>query len=395
MKKDYEKAGDWVIGAILQDLSENFPKASRWLRSEDFLNPVHRQIFRGIESLHENGDDAPLDLSVLYGLLKADGLTLAKYLEQDIPTAAGLDYWCRAVLEGSRKRKLRELMVEDDFDVIMAEAIFEDLRGLNKAGKLLYRSLEHISPLSEDLRSRIKTGFLDLDRNILFGLGHLMIISGKTSLGKTSLGLQVTYHISKEKPVGIVSLEMTGEEIRSRLENSFSDLPGNVFISDPSALSTVEFKQICKAMKAERGVELVLLDYLQLMREREDFRSRHLEVSHIIRKIKEIAKELSLAMIVISQLSRRVDSRGENSLPSLSDLKESGDLEYSADEILFLHQPMKGDEDYRGANIKLLILAKNRWGSTGKMKIFWNGPKTKFGNFMEGTEGGEGNGQKT
>lgn len=213
-----------------------------------------------------------------------------------------------------------------------------------------------------------------------------MIISGKTSLGKTSLGLQIADYISKEKPVGIVSLEMTGEEIRSRFENSFGYLPGNVFISDPPALSTVEFKQICKAMKSEQGIQVILLDYLQLMMEREDFRSRHLEVSHIIRRIKEFGKELHLAMIVISQLSRGIDHRGEGSLPSLSDLKESGDQEFAGDEILFLHQPIKGDEDYRGLNVKLLILAKNRWGPTGKIKVFWDAEHTKFGNFQEGDD---------
>ncbi len=184
---------------------------------------------------------------------------------------------------------------------------------------------------------------------------------------------------------------MTGGEVRARIKDSFDDLPKNFFVSDPSALSTLELKQICKGMKNKEKVEVILIDYLQLMREREDFRSRHLEVSHIIRRIKEIAKELQIAMIVISQLSRSIDYRVEGSYPTLSDLKESGDIEFASDEILFIHQPQppkegKKDNDYKGENVKLLILAKNRWGQTGKVKVYWNGPKTKFGNYQEGEE---------
>ena len=134
-------------------------------------------------------------------------------------------------------------------------------------------------------------------------------------------------------------------------------------------------------MKVENGVAVVLVDYLQLMREKEDFRSRHLEVSHIIRRIKEIAKELKMAMIVISQLSRDIDYRGEGSSPSLSDLKESGDIEYAADSILFIHQPRKEEKDYRGEDTKFLIIAKNRWGMTGRIQVSWQGFKTRFGSY--------------
>jgi len=383
MNKNYQEAAEWVIGAILQDPAENFVRVRRWLSPSDFLSPAHGKIFATMEEIHDRGD-IPLDLSVIYSFLKKDDLEIARYLKDEIPTDEGIEYWARLVAEGSRKRELKDLTNCEDFDLTRVEAVFEDLRDLSKPDTLLYRPLNQIPPLSEDMGSRIKTGFLDLDRNILFGLGHLMIISGKTSLGKTSLGSQIAYYISKEKPVGIVSLEMTGEEIRLRLENSFGVLHENIFISDPAALSTVEFKQICKAMRNEQGVDIILLDYLQLMREREDFRSRHLEVSHIIRKIKEVCKELHLAMIVISQLSRGIDHRGEGSLPSLSDLKESGDQEFAGDEIIFLHQPRKGDEDYRGENVKLLILAKNRWGPIGKIKVYWDGEHTRFGNFQEG-----------
>ncbi len=385
MKKNYQEAEEWIIGGILLNPIENIDRARKWISSNDFLNSTCKRIFSVAEEIHNRGD-MPLDFSVISSFLKKDEVEIAKYLKDDIPTMETFDYWARLIAEGSRKRKIRELISNEDFDLVGIEAILEDLKNLSRPETLLYSPLNQIPILSEDPALQIKIGVTDLDRNIAFGLNHLMIISGKTSLGKTSLGLQITYHISKERPVGIVSLEMTGGEIRSRIENSFNILPENIFISDPPALSTLEFKQICKAMKNKQGVQVILLDYLQLMREREDFRSRHLEVSHIVRRIKEIGKELEIAVVVISQLSRGIDHRGEGSLPTLSDLKESGDLEYAGDEILFLHQPKKGDEDYRGENVKLLILAKNRWGPTGKIKIYWDGPKTRFGNFVEGDD---------
>ena len=268
------------------------------------------------------------------------------------------------------------------------EAIIHDLEGLGKDTPL-YRPLDKIPPFLEKPESLIKTGFIDLDHLLKFGLSDLMIIAGKTGEGKTSLGLGILYHISKEKPVGVVSIEMAGERVRARIENSFGDLPKNFFVSDSSELSTLELKQICKGMKNEERVEVILIDYLQLMYEREDFRSRHLEISHIIRRIKGIAKELQIAMIVISELSRNIDYRVMGSYPTLSDLKESGDIEFASDEILFIHQPQppkegKKDDDYKGGNVKLLILAKNRWGRKGKVSVYWDDLKTKFGNYQEG-----------
>lgn len=213
-----------------------------------------------------------------------------------------------------------------------------------------------------------------------------MVIAGRTGLGKTSLGVQMIDFISYGIPTGIISLEMQGEEVRDRMENSFSTFSKNIFISDPASCSSSDFKGICKALKEEQGVKIVLLDYLQLMRERQDYRNRHLEISHIIRRIKETAKELRIAVIVISQVSRGIDSRGRGSIPSLGDLKESGDIEYASDTVLFIHQPEKGDEDFHGENVKILFLAKNRYGRTGKVKVYWNGEKTKFGELYPGDE---------
>jgi len=377
------EAERWVIGALLNN-PENIERVRRWISLEDFIDSSHSKIFSAIEEISDR-DDIPLDLSTIHSFLKKDEIKIAKFLEQDIPTDETLNYWAKMVRKQSLERKLRESVDKEDIDLGNIEAIIHDLEGLGKDTPL-YRPIEKIPLLSEQPGSLIKTGFTDLDQILKFGLSNLMVIAGKTGEGKTSLGLGTLHHVSKEKPVGVVSIEMTGKEVRARIENSFGGLPKNFFVSEPSALSTLELKQICKLMKNEQGIEVILIDYLQLMREREDFRSRHLEVSHIIRRIKEIAKEFKVAVIVISQLSRGIDHRGEGSYPTLSDLKESGDIEFAADEILFIHQPQEKDKDYRGENVKLLILAKNRWGQTGKIKVYWNGSKTKFGNYQEGKD---------
>ena len=233
MKKNYQEAAEWVIGAILQDPPENFVRVRRWLSPSDFLSPAHGKIFATMEEIHDRGD-IPLDLSVIYSFLKKDDLQIARYLKDEIPTDEGIEYWARLVVEGSRKRELKELISNEDFDLTGVEAIFEDLRSLNKGETLLYRPLNQILPLSEELGSRIKMGLTDLDRTAPFKLSHLLLVAAKTGLGKTSLALGMAYHISQERPVGFISLEMVAGEIRSRLENSFGYVPEkNFYVSDP------------------------------------------------------------------------------------------------------------------------------------------------------------------
>lgn len=383
------EAERWVIGSLLIN-PDNIERVRRWLSPEDFFDFSHSKIFSTIVEINDR-DDIPLDPSTIYSFLKEDEIKTAKFLKEDIPTNETLDYWAKMVRRQSLERKFKELASEENVDLGRVERIIYEIGNLEKDIPL-YMPIDKISSLLEKPESLIKTGFVDLDQLLKFRPGHLMVIAGKTGEGKTSLGLGILHHISREKPVGVVSIEMSGEEIRTRIENSFSNFSKNFFVSGQSALSILGLKQICKAMKIEQGVEVILIDFLQMMREKEDFRSRHLEVSHIIRRIKEIAKELQIAMIVISQLSRSIDHRGEGSYPTLSDLKESGDIEFAADEILFIHQPQRGDKDhlgkslYFGENVKLLILAKNRWGQIGRIKVYWNGSKTKFGTYQEGKD---------
>ena len=368
-----------LIGGLIGG-PENFDKVRGKVSSDDFEEKIYAKTYRVFEEI-DTTEGIPLDWSTLKSGL-TEGLTpdelqiLFRTIENDIGANESLPFWAKQVRRGRIEREIKKAVV-DGIEPDHLDSLLNELSSLDRS-ESLYRPVSKI-PSAKIQGPFFKIGFADLDSVLRFGPGHLMVIAGKTTLGKTSLGVQMIDYISVERPTGIISLEMSGEELRDRIENSFNTLSEKLFISDPSSCSSGDFKGICKALKEEQGVEVILLDFLQLMRERQDYRNRHLEISHIIRKIKETAKELKIGIIVISQISRGIDARGRGSLPCLGDLKESGDIEYSSDEVLFLHQPEKGDEGFQGEDVKLILIGKNRWGRVGKVKLYWNGEKTKFG----------------
>jgi replicative DNA helicase len=368
-----------LIGGLIGG-PENFDKVRGKVSSYDFEEKIYAKAYGVFEEI-DTTEGVPLDWSTLKSGL-TEGLTpdelqiLFRTIENDIGANESLPFWAKQVRRGRIEREIKKAVV-DGIEPDHLDLLLNELFSLDRS-EILYRPVTQI-PSARVQGPLFKIGFSDLDSVLRFGPGHLMVIAGKTTLGKTSLGVQMIDYISVERPTGIISLEMSAEELRDRIENSFNTLPKNLFISDPSSCSSSDFKGICKALKEEQGVEVILLDFLQLMRERQDYRNRHLEISHIIRRIKETAKELKIGVIVVSQISRGIDARGRGSLPGLGDLKESGDIEYSSDEVLFLHQPEKGDEGFQGEDVKLILIGKNRWGRVGKVKLYWNGEKTKFG----------------
>jgi replicative DNA helicase len=369
----------FLIGGLIA-MPENFEKVRGKLSPGDFQEEIYAKAYGVFEEIDAT-EGMPLDWSTvkasLTETLKQDEYDiLFKAIETDIGANESLPFWAKQVRRGRIEREIKKAVI-DGIEADHLDSLLNELFSLNRS-EILYRPIRQISSARVQ-GPFFKTGFSDLDSVVRFGPGHLIIIAGRTAEGKTSLGVQMIDHISVERPTGIISLEMSGEELRDKIENSFNSLPKNLFISDPSSCSSSDFKGICKALKDEQGVEVVLLDYLQLMRERQDYRNRHLEISHIIRRIKETAKELRIGVIVISQISRGIDARGRGSLPSLGDLKESGDIEYASDTVLFLHQLEGRDEDFSGEDVKLILIAKNRWGRIGKVKLYWNGEKTKFG----------------
>ena len=222
----------------------------------------------------------------------------------------------------------------------------------------------------------IKIGFPSLDKHQTFAPGRLMLIAGETSMGKTALGFQVLTSMALRFPVGLVSIEMSERDIMERYgalqmsEKQTGIIRRNLISVFPPACSLSDLEGVFREMK-ERYPQLkvILVDYLQLMRERNTI-NRHEEVSLHVRGMKSLAKELDLGVIAVCQLSRRVSQRSPNARPALPDLKESGDLEYTADVIIFVWK------EHIDAQKGELILAKNRQGRAGTVEIVnWNPEK--------------------
>lgn len=220
-----------------------------------------------------------------------------------------------------------------------------------------------------------KTGFYDLDKILRFRKKDLLVLAGKSGYGKSTVGLQILSYLAKFMPTGMISFEMSPEGISERMTMMFSlsylsDINPNFFVTCPLKFNLMEVRKAIQQMQS-RKVEVFLIDYLQLMHEPQRFASRHLEISHIARQIKELAKEFNAGIILISQISRLIEQRGKYARPVLSDLKESGDIEAAADSVLFVHR----DDDKKECE---LILAKQRYGKKAIIQVIWLEDKAKY-----------------
>jgi replicative DNA helicase len=367
----YAKAEEWVIGAILND-PENFEKARFHLSSADFFHPTHKKIFQAMERLHREG--IILDITTLGSLLQENEIEVSRFLKDDIPTGETLNYWAKVVKKNSLETRAREEMNREEISWRNIETISYELNTL-KNNAPLYRHLKDVP--QEDYYPLIKTGFPKIDRTIKFKRAHLLVIGGRTQEGKTSLALQMLVNMSQTVPAGVISMEMMHRQVEERVRLQFGKVPqSNFFIADPSVISTLQLKHIAKGMRDEQGVQVIVIDYLQKIREKEDFTSKHLEISFIINRIQELAKELRIGFIVISTVSRG----DEKIKPTLSLLKESGDIEYAADSVLLIHttKEEKQKEIDTDCCQKIFIIAKNRYGSGGEITIDWKSKQTRY-----------------
>jgi replicative DNA helicase len=365
---------EWVLACIFDDDACLY-RAMEYLTRDDFSDNAHRKIFDICMDLRK--ENVPIDLSTVAQRLDPSERRLACYIKDHYPTTETFEYWLRFVKRFSLEQKLRGVTNQAEVDPEKVDSIVSDIMWVNQTAPL-YRPISEVPDLKDDPTTLIKTGLKDVDYWLRFRPGNVLVVAGRKGEGKTSFGLGVLHYMSQENPVGVISIEMTAEEVKARIRQAFGELvpDKNFFIADPSSLSTTGLHHICKRFKEREGVKLVMVDYLQLMRETSKFQSRHLEVSHIIRRIKEIAKELDMGIIVISTLSRSAD---DNSRPSSSHLKESGDIEYAADSIIFIWSPQEGDKEFVSENVKVLILDKNRFGvSNVHINVYWSGKRTRF-----------------
>ena len=430
---DAEKS---VLGAVLIH-NEAFNYAAELITARDFFRDAHRRIFEKMEQLAERGD--AIDLVTLKeelirsgDLEDAGGPAYLASLVDGVPRSTNVEHYARIVKEKSALRSLilasqqissRAYEAEDDPNIILDEAeqaIFAIAEDRARIGFLSMRdivseSLPKIEQLFEQkkLITGVATGFTDLDQ-MTRGLqaGDLVIIAARPSMGKTSLVMNIAEHASIKHgaTVGFFSLEMSREQLFIRLLTSVARIDAQrlmtgsvgqrdyqslsqaigvlsdakLFIDDTPGVTVLEMRAKARRLAAEHGLNLLIIDYLQLMTGRGRFENRTLELAAISRGLKGLAKELGVPVVALSQLSRAPESRSDHR-PLLSDLRESGALEQDADVVLMLFRadmyPDAKPEDQGKAE---LIIAKQRNGPTGTVELAFLKQHTRFEDLARG-----------
>ena len=426
-----------VLGGVLIE-NEAVNKVMEILDGDDFYRDAHRKIFNALITLSER--DEPADLITLTNELRKtnqlDSVGGASYivsLIDSVPTAANIEYYAKIVKEKAILRKLIETSTniitqsyEDRGDVESfldeaERAIFEiserrvkpSFYSIRDIVKESFKTIERLFEKKEFVTG-VPSGFKELDRLTAgFHASDLIIVAGRPSMGKTALCLNLAQYAAIEKriPVAIFSLEMSKEQLvirvlcseaqveGTRLRTGFlteSDWPkltlaaGNVsdapiFIDDTAAISVLELRAKARRLKGEHGLGMLIIDYLQLMKGRTRVESRQQEISEISRSLKALAKELTIPVIAVSQLSRKTEERTGNR-PQLSDLRESGAIEQDADLILFLYRDevYNRSEDNPNKGKAELIIGKQRNGPIGKIELAFFDKFTTFRELYKG-----------
>ena len=421
-----------VLGAVLIHSTQINLAVELGIASQDFYRHAHQQIFDKMVSLSERNEVIDLvtlkeELNRAGNLNEVGGPAYIAALVDGVPKSTNVEYYAKIVKEKAILRSLigsankilsTAYQAEADSDEQLDRAeqsIFEiaDQRlkgGFVKLHELLPGGVETIEKLQEhkDFLTGVPTGFTELDKLTSgFQPSDLVIVAARPAMGKTSLALNIAQYVGTktEKTVGVFSLEMSKEQLFLRMLTSearinarrfrdgylgseeykkLSDALGalgeaSVFIDDSSSITVLEMRAKARRLKAEHGLHLLIVDYLQLMQGRGRFENRNLELASISRSLKSLAKELKVPVVALSQLSRAPESRSEHR-PQLSDLRESGALEQDADVVLFIYREDQYDRKAENENTAEVIIGKQRNGPTGTVRLAFLKEITRFEN---------------
>lgn len=412
-----------VLGALLID-KDAIVKVVEFLRSKHFYKDSHEKIYQAILNLYEKREPAdlvtvPNELKKMKVLKEVGGVSYLTEIVNSVPTAANVESYARLIKDDAIKRfllttsaEINEMVFQEE-DIgelldrseqllysVAQDRVHQDFIPLKDTLEITFERLDELSKTRGALRG-VPTGLKDLDR-MLSGLqeGNLIIVAARPSVGKSSLAINIAQYAGVEHKIGVAlfSLEMSREMIADRMVSAQADIDnwkistGNLepddfekygiaagelaeaplFIDDTPGLSVLEMRTKARRLMLEHEIKLIIVDYLQLVRGRRN-ESRVQEVSDISQSLKNLARELKVPVLALSQLSRAVEQRGGDKKPQLSDLRDSGSIEQDADVVMFIWRP---DEDDR-QNHKLL-LAKHRNGPTGEIDLFFKPQITKF-----------------
>ena len=427
-----------VLGAMVIDADAAL-RAAETLDDWMFYREGHRRLYRVMIAIARRGEaidpvTLKTELERKNELEAVGGVDYLSYLLDVVPTAANFDYHARIVRDKALLRRLIEVgtqIVQDAFEGkrLAAEVldaaerkIFEvaehrTAEGFVRIKKLIFDSIERIESLhgAGQVVTGVPSGFKDLDeRTAGFQPSDLVIVAARPSMGKTAFCLNIAQHAAIEKgtPVAVFSLEMSKEALVQRLLTSEARVDAHrlrtgslrdsdyklmasaagilstapIWIDDSAALTPLELRSKARRITAEQGVGMIVVDYLQLMREPEYSENRVQEISAISRSLKALAKELRIPVVALSQLSRAPEQRGgEGRRPQLSDLRESGAIEQDADVVLFIYRPeMYAKDEVEREEIRgqaEVIIGKQRNGPTGTIKLYFHSQSTRFNNY--------------
>ncbi len=431
-----EEAEQSVLGAMMIN-RDVIPEVIGIVRSDDFYIDRHRRLFDAIVDLFDKGKT--IDFVTIRDKLEKDGVFAAvggnefvfKFLDI-VPSTdlSSVKHYASIVSEKASMRRLIEMCEttaarcysgEGEFDDMIAGAEQGIIRisqnrnttGLTHVSAYLNESIDRIEKLADANESvtGLTTGFVDLDKRTA-GLhsSEFILIAGRPGMGKSALGLNIAQNaaIIDDATVAVFSLEMPGIQIANRMlsaqakvsserikrgdlkDDDWSKLgealaalvKTNIYIDDKPNVTASEIAAKCRKLKMEKGLDLVVIDYLQLMTSGTRNSSRQQEVSDISRTLKVLANDLEIPVIALSQLNRAVEKR-ENHEPVLSDLRESGSIEQDADIVIMLYREGKYDEECEEPNKTMVKFEKHRNGEVGKEYLTWLGEYIKFANWSD------------
>jgi len=428
-----------LLGCLMLD-KNTIIRVADFLYPKDFYKRTHQEIYSSVIDIFEKGE--PIDLLSVSNRLKEKALldeigghAYLTELINSVPTASHAMSYAKII---QRKRILRDLIdasqeigvmghnESEDIDVLLDKA---EKRIFSIAQKGLTQNFVPVKATLEDAFERIDklskhktglrglaTGFNDLD-NILAGLqkSDLIILASRPSLGKSALALNFATHIAVQEkmPVGIFSLEMSKDQVVDRLisgqanvdlwrlrtgrlsadgqDNDFlriqqamgllSEMP--IYIDDAATSNILQMRAMARRLQAEKGLGLIIVDYLQLMEPRNLEAAIVQQMSEISRSLKALARELSVPVLALSQLSRAVEHRSPP-IPRLSDLRETGAIEQDADVVLFIHREDRYKPESERKNIADIIVAKHRNGPVGRIELYFDERVVSFRNLEKG-----------
>ena len=418
-----------ILGSIILD-KDAIITVAETINPSDFYKEAHKIIYESMLSLNSNNE--PIDLITLIEELRKEGhldniggISYLTSLSTIVPTTSNVKYYANIVKEKSVIRQL--IKASNEIINLGYDASTDVQEILNKAEKSIFdisqeKSGDDIQPINAVLQDTfdmieklctekkevtgITTGFKDLNKKIN-GLQRtdLILLAARPAMGKTAFSLNLVQNaaLKGDASVAVFSLEMSKEQLVQRMLSAQSNVElskiktgtlgesdwpriidgmavlseAKIFIDDTPGIKISEIRSKCRRLKMEKGLDLILIDYLQLMEGEGKNENRQQEIAKISRSLKILAKELDCPVVALSQLSRSPELRKDHR-PILSDLRESGSIEQDADIVMFLYRDEYYHDDSEKKNIGEVIVAKNRHGETGNVELVWFGQVQKF-----------------